>query len=346
MHEDERRRDVPPRFTREEMPPNGGCLAKLPGCDLHELLEGAYRDVFGSQPPPHPMCRPENGYAFDFGGQSLIITTDLIPLVGTDPFVSGKIAVIHSLSDLYACGATPLMSMVTLLVQRDHSREVTEAVMAGVLQAAVDEGAPVQGGHTVLAKEAMVGVTAIGTAPAGGALRKTGARLGDRLLLSKPLGVGIIMRAFRLGLAGARQLAAALEVMLISNRAAAESAVRIGVRSTTDITGFGLLGHLTEMLEPGQGAVLTVADIPLVPALADIDVALSPTYWSQGNADYARNRFRLVGKLDRQELHPLFDPQTSGGLLVAAAPPNAETLKQAGFWDIGYVNDGDAVELI
>ena len=333
------------RLERSEMSHRSGCLCKLPACSLEDLLQNSFALAFGGGGPPHPMHRPEDCAIVEFGEKCLLMTTDLGPLVGVDLRAAGRIAALHAMSDIHACGGVPKWSLVTLIAKHGSPEDYMECVMAGVLQASSEEGVAVLGGHTIVGEEAMVGLTVLGVPRSGLVLRKSSAETGDRILLSKSLGVGIIVRAYKLGLASDAELEEAVALMTTSNGLASEQAVKAGVHSATDVTGFGLLGHLIEMLQPGQGAVLEVDRIPLLKPARRLAEQMYHTCWTEGNLDYVESYRKMTGIRDLPRILPLLDPQTNGGLLVAAGDTATEALRKHGFHPIGRITESDSVEL-
>lgn len=301
--------------------------------------------VYGPNGHRNPMLHPEDCATIDVAGQSVVVTTDLIPLVGVDPYIAGRIAALHSLSDIYACGGSPRWAVATLIVNADHPDDFNDAVLGGLLQACLDEQTQLCGGQTIVGRDAMMGLTVIGFRSTDVALGKTGSRPGDRILLSKPLGVGMIVRAYRMSIVQGEELAEAIRVMTTSNRSASEKAVAAGVRASTDVTGFGLLGHVAEMLGAGQGARLDLSAIPVLDSAASLPVDLPDTHWTDGNLEYAQSRRRIVGITDSNRLMPLLDPQTNGGLLVTASPETAAGLVDDGYYDIGSITELETIDL-
>ena len=326
-----------PRLSRGEMSPRSGCQSKLPPCDLQELLEGAAGILLARNSGSTLTMTPEDCAVLETGQGQILATTDIAPLVGVDLWYAGCIAALHAMSDIYACGGVPRWAIATLIVDPDQPRAYMETVLAGLVQACHDEGAALVGGHTSLGRESMVGLTVLGTPRSTIILRKGGAAPGDQLFISKPLGVGMIVKAYKLGLVGDRQLSSAIEIMTKSNGPASACAVDARVHASTDVTGFGLLGHLAELLGPKLGASLVLNAIPIIPAAASLPPEFGFTDWAKGNLDYARHSHQLVGVMETEphRLAPLLDPQTNGGLLVAADLTAARSLD--GFSRIGEV---------
>lgn len=329
------------------MNPRGGCLSKLPPCDLDELLSEALElrattvsKALAGEPPAH-----EDSALIGIGQEQLLVTTDIGPIVGIDLRVAGRIAGLHAMSDIFARGGLPRWALATLIVDGAKPEVDMAMVLAGVWQACDNEGVKLVGGHTSLGPEAMVGLTVLGTPRSGIILSKKGALPGDALFLSKPLGSGLALRAFKLGLIGEAELSHAVSVMETSNAQASASAVRAPVHACTDVTGFGLLGHLVEMLDATLGACLELNEIPVLPCVRTLPEGLGRTFFANANLDYVTSSRKLVGRTEFRQLAALLDPQTNGGLLVASAQESADALYRNQFSRIGRVTSAACIEL-
>jgi selenide,water dikinase len=323
------------RLQQEQMFAGGGCHGKLAGEALEQVLCGAAPSFFS---------RPEDAAHLRTAPGSLLFSNDLIYLPGLSLFDAGRIAALHSLSDICASGGVPRWALVTLIVDRTRPLEQGEAVMAGIAEACAQEDVVICGGHTVSGNEAMAGLSVIGTVE-GAPLRKTGAKPGDRLFLSKPLGTGICLAGYRRGLCEDDALAGAMETMLVSARPAAADAVRLHASACTDVTGFGLLGHLAEMLEPPLGAHLWREAIPLLPFANDPPRELAESAWVRNNYEYVTSRVEARHEEPVYRLAALLDPQTNGPLLAAAPVDAAGAMRAAGFTEIGEITERPAILL-
>lgn len=328
-------------LNRLEMHSRSGCLSKLPPCELEDLLTPLilHSRCPGSTETPLRLgddCRVINACGTEF-----LISTDFGPLVGIDMYDAGRIAALHAMSDVFACGGLPQWATAILILSPEHVRSVGEAVLSGVMDVCACEGASLIGGHTLLGKESIAGMTVIGTPQHDCILTTAGARQGDQLLLSKPVGVGLVVRAYKLGLVGDKTLSEAVDVMCISNRTASLAATEAGVSCATDVTGFGLLGHLVHLLGDHLGATLWTDSIPKMCSLNSFEPL--PTFWSEGNHDYVLSKKSVRTNLPRCHLLPLLDPQTNGGLLVAADATRTERLVSSGFTWIGTVEESRAI---
>ncbi|HVW08578.1 MAG TPA: selenide, water dikinase SelD [Bryobacteraceae bacterium] len=323
------------RLLPEQMFAGGGCHGKLSGEALEQVLCGAASSFF-SRPEDAAIVQPQSA--------NLLFSNDLIYLPGLSLFDAGRIAALHSLSDIYASGGIPRWALVTLIVDRTRPLEHGEAVMAGIAEACEQEGVAISGGHTVSGSEAMAGLSAIGTLD-GAPLRKTGAKLGDRLFLSKSIGTGLCLAGYRRGLCDDAALAGAMETMLIPARIAAAPAARQYATACTDVTGFGLFGHLAEMLEAPLGALLSRDAIPLLPFAAAPPREIAESARLRNNYEYVTSRVELRHEVPVYRLAALLDPQTNGPLLAAAPGSAAPAMRSAGFAEIGRITDRAGITL-
>jgi selenium donor protein len=261
---------------------------------------------------------------------ALVATVDYITPVVDDPYLWGGIAAANALSDVYAMGATPLFALNVVNFPRDTlPLEVLERVIQGGAAKVAEAGVAILGGHSVDDPEPKFGLVALGTVAPSRILRNVGARPGDALLLTKPLGMGILTTAIKRGLASDETIGAAVEVMSTLNRAAGEAVVRAAphVHATTDVTGFGLLGHLSEMLGDGMvGARLELAREPVLEeawSFVERDVVPGGT---RRNLAGVTSFMAWSERITPEQQLVLADAQTSGGLLIAVDPSAADAL--------------------
>jgi selenide,water dikinase len=333
-------------LTRGEMSARGGCQGKLPALDLEVLLARSLEQSSRSGARLAIAGYPDDSALVDAEGVRLLLSTELTPVVGIDMVAAGRIAALHAMSDIYASGGYPKWALINLVVDPEQPAGVAEAIMTGILSQCQTEGATVAGGHTVIGREAMVGLSVIGVPRGARVLRKKGAVAGDVLLLSKPLGVGLIQRAFKLGLAAESALRAAVTAMTTSNGPASEHVLEASAHACTDVSGFGLLGHLAEMLTPECGATLELSAIPVIPEARALPPEVARTVWIENNYENVRTRRTIDGVIELHRLSALLDPQTNGGLLVAVTPENAARLIEASFVNIGQVTGGSSFEIV
>jgi selenide,water dikinase len=258
-----------------------------------------------------------------------VATVDYITPVVDDPFTWGGIAAANALSDVYAMGARPIFALNIVNFPRDTlPLEVLERVIQGGAAKVAEAGVPILGGHSVDDPEPKFGLVALGTVHPARVMRNVGARPGDWLVLTKPLGIGIITTAIKRGLASTETINRAVEVMATLNRAASEAMVaNTGVHAATDVTGFGLLGHLSEMLGAGDVGVHLEADA--VPVLEEAWDFVRRDVVPGGTRRNLASVAALVDWSERittEQQLVLADAQTSGGLLMAVDPAAAESL--------------------
>jgi selenide,water dikinase len=260
---------------------------------------------------------------------ALVATVDYITPVVDDPYTWGSIAAANALSDVYAMGARPLFCLNVVNFPRETlPLDVLERVIQGGVAKTSEAGVAILGGHSVDDPEPKYGLVALGSVHPERIMRNVGAQPGDVLVLTKPLGIGVLTTAIKRDLASPEATARAIEVMATLNRAASEAMLASGqVRAATDVTGFGLLGHLSEML--GDGRVGAVVEADAVPVLDDVWDFVRQEVVPGGTR---RNLAAVEPSVDWSErLEPahrliLADAQTSGGLLMAVAPAAADAL--------------------
>jgi selenium donor protein len=260
---------------------------------------------------------------------ALVATVDYITPVVDDPFAWGGIAAANALSDVYAMGARPIFCLNVVNFPRDTlPLEMLERVIQGGAAKTAEAGIPILGGHSVDDPEPKYGLVALGTVHPQRVLCNVGAQPGDAMVLTKPLGMGIITTAIKRGLASAATTIRAVEIMSALNRAASEAMVRTdGVHAATDVTGFGLLGHLSEML--GRGDVGARLEADAVPVLEEAWGFVAKDVVPGGTRRNLAGVEPMVDWSERLTEHHrlvLADAQTSGGLLIAASPEAADAL--------------------
>ncbi|MDT8396941.1 MAG: selenide, water dikinase SelD [bacterium] len=261
---------------------------------------------------------------------ALVQTVDVITPIVDDPADFGYIAAINSLSDIYAMGGEPLTALTFLAFQPcDLPLEAAALILEGARQALSENGCVILGGHTVEDAEIKFGLAVTGTVNPGKVITNSGAGDGDLIYLTKPLGTGIAATALKGELLSPDLEMEAVRWMKTSNREAARAMAQAGVSAATDVTGFGLLGHLWEMcLGAGLGALVDLYSVPVMAGVEEmVRMGMVP-------AGAYRNREHLAGKVSihafaEERVIPLFDPQTSGGLLMAVSPDHADRLEIA-----------------
>ena len=293
---------------------------------LHPL-----KNIFAQQDYPQllvGLSEPDDSAVYQIDGERAIIsTTDFFPPVVDTPYEFGAIAAANALSDVYAMGGQPLMAINLVAYPDGLDLGILSEILRGGADKVKEAGAVIAGGHTVTDKEPKYGLSVTGQVPVDKIVRKSGAQVGDVLILTKPLGTGVITTVLKNGLASDKHVDNAVRIMSHLNRIASQLAQKYDVHAMTDITGYSLLGHGHEM-----------AHLSGVKFIIEFDKLL----WLDGALGYAkqdvfpggmeRNRayfgqwVTFEDSIEEFEQSLLFDPQTSGGLLMAVDPVNSERL--------------------
>lgn len=316
-------------------PPTGIALTELArgagcGCKLAPgLLIDALRGL--PAPPVDPDILVGNAGLDDAAvyrlntEQAVVATVDFFTPIVDDPATFGAIAATNALSDVYAMGGRPLFALAVAAYPKEAPPGDLGEILRGGAEAALAHGCPVLGGHTIDDPEPKYGLAAIGLVHPDALLTNAAGRAGDALLLTKPLGVGVAVAASRRGEHAA--LEAAVASMLASNRAASEVALAHGVRAVTDVTGFGLLGHLRELAAAsGLAARLEAEAVPLLPGVRELAAAGYAPGGAHRNRDFVADHVDVSQTVPDELCTLLVDPQTSGGLLVAVPADDAEAV--------------------
>ena len=259
--------------------------------------------------------------------RALVQTVDFFTPIVDDPFVYGQIAAANALSDVYAMGGTPLTALAIAGFPKDADRSVLKQIFAGGLEKLGEAGVALLGGHTVQDSEIKFGYSVTGEVNPASIWSNAGARAGDVLFLTKHIGTGVIATALKFGRAPDDVVAAAVRSMRELNKAAADALRGLpagAVHACTDITGFGLAGHASEMAAASGCTVqIDVARVPLLPGAADLVDGNVPG-GGRTNATHFGPATRVTSRIDPHVLQLMHDPQTSGGLLIAIAPAYAD----------------------
>lgn len=264
---------------------------------------------------------------YRYGDAALVATADFITPVCDDPHRFGRVAAANALSDVYAMGGRPLFALNLCCFPTDSApRSIFAEILAGGLDKLRESGTALLGGHSVRDAELKFGLAVVGRADPGKLLTNTGARPGDRLLLTKPLGTGAIINGFRGGQLSQEDLEPALREMEKLNDVASELALAHGATACTDVTGFGLAGHALELARgAGVSVRLHVRQLPVHDAF---DRACAHGVSTRGTRDNAAaaNEISGIRTMSSRDRQLLFDPQTSGGLLITVPEKPARTL--------------------
>ena len=271
---------------------------------------------------------------------ALVLTVDFFTPIVDDPFLFGQVAAANALSDVYAMGGTPICAMnIAGFPSKEMDIAVLREVFKGGLSKLREAGAVLVGGHTVEDKEIKYGLAVTGTIHPGKILRKRGAQPGDALVLTKRLGTGIVATAIKAGAASAEEEQALVESMIALNRGAALAMTGISIHACTDITGFGLVGHLGEMIDEGKvGAELSASALALLPGVERHSAMGFLPGGLQRNREFYGSQVECAEGLATHLVDVLFEPQTSGGLLVALPAELAPlALQRLGEQGVGQV---------
>ena len=301
-----------------------GCGCKLGPDDLAGVLRGLALPA----PPSDVLVSAETGddaavWRLE-DGRALVATLDYFTPIVDDPYDWGRIAATNALSDVYAMGGTPFLALnIANWPVDDLPLEMLGRVLQGGIDAASGAGVAVVGGHSITDPEPKYGMVVLGFVDPERMLTNATARPGDRLYLTKPLGLGIVSTAVKRGVVTPRHLETAVELMTTTNAAASAAMVAAGASAATDVTGFGLLGHLHELLlASGCGAEVDAAVVPVIPGVLDLARAEVVPGGTGRNHAFVAPAVEW-GALTRPEQLVLADAQTSGGLLIATHHPDA-----------------------
>jgi selenide,water dikinase len=282
-----------------------------------------------------------------------VVTIDFFTPVVDDPFDYGSIAAVNSLSDIYAMGGQPFLALNVAALPPELPPEINGEILRGGAEKCLEAGVVIAGGHTVQDKEPKYGLVALGFVDPGKMLTKSGLHPGDRLLVTKPLGFGVTTTALKQEKAAPQDVAEVVAWMKKLNREAGALAVEFGLRAGTDVTGFSLLGHGLEMAQASQVSLrLEMEKIPFVScAQKYADMCTFPG----GQADnqlYFGPRVRFAEDISEEKRMLLFDPQTSGGLLLAVPGSRTEAFLERAkeidqpAWVIGEVLEGEGIDVV
>lgn len=303
----------------------GGCGAKVGAGVLAQLLEGlqVHRD-------PNLLVgfdKSDDASVYKVSDDlALVQTVDFFPPMVDDPYLFGQIAATNALSDVYAMGGEPKLALNLLCVPEDMPKEAVHQLLRGGYDKVYEAGTIITGGHSILDKEPKYGLSVTGFVHPEKMLTNSGAKPGDVLLFTKPLGIGVVTTAAKADMVSPETLALAYKMMTTLNKSARDAMVKYRVHACTDVTGFGLLGHTYEMAQGSDVEItLNVDAIHLIPeALELARMGILPA------GMYRNRRFAEAGvdagdtELAKQDM--LYDPQTAGGLLMAVDPRDADAL--------------------
>jgi len=259
---------------------------------------------------------------------AVISTVDFITPPVDDPTWFGRIAAANSLSDIYAMGGQPVTALnLIMFPSKKLSMDILKGILQGGSEKVAEAGASLAGGHSVEDDEPKYGLAVTGIVSPKGVLTNAGAKSGDLLILTKPLGTGVLFNACRSGKLPLRDLEPILSQVAALNRTAMEIALKFEVHSITDITGFGILGHALEMATASSVRIeIEFSALPSYPNAVDMYRKGETTGSNTANSKFVEDSLHICARLSEEQHQWLFDPQTSGGLLLSVPAPLAETI--------------------
>ena len=280
---------------------------------------------------------------------ALVLTTDFFAPIVDDPFDYGQIAAANALSDVYAVGGTPITALNIAAFPRDLGSDVIAKILEGGQVKAEEAGILIIGGHTIDDKEPKYGLAVTGVVVPGEQITNASAQPGDVLILTKAIGSGVITTAAKNELASEESVQAAVKSMATLNKGAADAMIEVGVSAATDVTGFGLLGHLSQMMKAsGTSAALDWSKIPLLPGALELVTAGAVSGGTSRNIEAIRDVVNFEDCVGDVEFTVLADAQTSGGMLISVPQERSEALVKSLVANqtlyssvIGKVFDGD-----
>lgn len=286
-------------------------------------------------------------------GRVLVITTDFFTPVVDDPYDYGAIAAANSLSDVYAMGAKPFLALTIAALPPDLPVSISRVIMLGLAEKTAEAGAVIAGGHTVSDDEPKIGLVALGFVNENEILRKDALQIGDQLVLTKPLGFGVTTTALKQGYASESDTVEVVDWMSRLNRDAARLAVQFKLKAATDITGFSFLGHAWEMANAANvGLRVYSGKMPFITNAKEHAQAWRFPGGAFDNQHYYQEHVTFNPQLTESEQVLLFDPQTSGGLLLGVPEKSIEAFmaaaqaQQQPAWLIGEVVSGNRIDVV
>jgi len=281
-----------------------------------------------------------------------VLTVDFFAPLVDDPYSYGAIAATNALSDIYAMGAEVTLALNIAGFPEDMPHETIAEILRGGADKVAEAGGVIAGGHTIIDAEPKYGLCVLGLVHPKRIFAKGGARPGDLLYLSKPLGTGIVTTAAKFDEAKAEHLRAAIDCMTRLNRHPSHIARAVEAHALTDITGYSILGHGYEMaVASGAALRLSAARIPLLPGALEYASRGIVTGGAARNRKHLQDKVTIAGGVSEEMRHVLFDPQTSGGLLLAVGPDKAAEVEAAfaaaelPVWKVGEVVKGKGVQV-
>jgi selenide,water dikinase len=325
---------------------NGGCMAKISGTQLINMVYRAKKRAnIENQLYLDEICngKVEDCAVIKSNSGNWLFSTDFGPLVGNDSFTAGRIAALNALSDVYAMGGIPQYALVILCVGDNLLIGDDEEILAGVYKTCELENVSIVGGHTIKGSETMVGLSVLGK-DGNYLIRKQGAHIGDSVWISKALGTGLVFRAYYHNLLSEKDYMEAVETALQSNDTRDILQNYSNIHAMTDITGYGLLGHLSEMLMKNQGAKIYMSQIPMLNALKNLSPVIMRNDYIMNNIHYVLRTRKVRINLNNMDEMVLFDPQTNGPIVIITDAVCRTADLKGKFVRIGEITDTPKIE--
>ena len=302
-----------------------GCGAKVGAGVLAQLLDGI--KVHSDPDLLVGFDKSDDASVYKVSDDlALVQTVDFFPPIADDPYLFGQIAATNALSDVYAMGGEPKLCLNIMAIPADMPKEAVHDLLRGGYDEVYEAGALITGGHSILDEEPKYGLAVTGFVHPDQVLTNSGAKPGDVLLFTKPIGIGVLTTAAKADMASAESMALAHKLMTTLNKSARDAMVKYRVHACTDVTGFGLLGHTLEMAQGSEAEVeLDVASIDLIPEaveLARMGILPEGMYRNRAFAEESVD----AGTIELCKQDMLYDPQTAGGLLMAVDQADADAL--------------------
>ena len=262
--------------------------------------------------------------------QALVQTVDFFPPIVDDPYDFGRIAAANALSDIYAMGGRPLTALnIVCFPLGTMPAEILTSILKGAAEKVEEAGAIIVGGHSIKDKELKFGIAATGLIDPNRIITNAHARIGDKLFLTKPLGTGLITTGIKSNIVSTELAALVTAQMAQLNKEASELMIQFDADAATDITGYGLLGHALEMAQASRVTIRILSELlPLMPEVLQLAEAGMIPAGAKANREFVQEHVHIPDTVDENLVHVMYDPQTSGGLLIAIAEEKAERFDQ------------------
>lgn len=305
-----------------------GCAAKLGAGSLAEVLEKLPK--FHDDNLLVGFDTSDDASIYKINDElALVQTIDFFPPIVDDPYMYGQIAATNAISDVYAMGGEPKLALNVMCIPKGMPKDVVYQIMKGGYDKAHEAGVIITGGHTIDDEEPKYGLSVTGFVHPDKIMTNSNAKIGDKLILTKPIGLGILTTSAKAGIIEEKSYNVALKLMSTLNKYARDVMVKYDIHSCTDITGFSLMGHGSEMaLGSGVTLVLNAKDIPIIDGVFDLaQMGILPE-GMYNNRNHSGKYVKFEENVDEALSDILFDPQTSGGLLISVSAEDAEALEK------------------